>query len=149
MAKAEFTPQANDLCRISKGTKIVGVLTSSADIRVDGVVEGTVYTKGKLVIGETAKIKGKVFSQSCDIWGALEGEAYMEDVVNLKSSSSFAGDMKTPKLGIEVGAKFNGSCHIITKEEFNTFLKNIVGNHEGREVKHVSAPVPDYEGEKK
>lgn len=126
MGKAEFTPQANDVCRISKGTKITGVVISSADVRVDGVVEGTIYTKGKLVVGETAKINGKIFCQSCDLWGQMDGEAYMEELINFKASAVFAGDLRTPQLGIEIGAKFNGTCHIITKEEYNGFLKNLL-----------------------
>ena len=71
MAKAEIIPQANELCRISKGTRITGVMTSSADIRIDGIFEGTVYTKGKLVIGEAANVKGKIFCQNCDLWVTL------------------------------------------------------------------------------
>ena len=85
MAKAEIIPQANELCRISKGTRITGVMTSSADIRIDGVFEGTVYTKGKLVIGEAAHVKGKVFCQNCDLWGHAEGEMYIEDIINFKA----------------------------------------------------------------
>lgn len=140
MARAEIIPQANDICRISKGTKITGIVISSADIRVDGVVEGTIYTKGKLVIGETSKIKGKLFCQSCDLWGTMEGEAYLEDVINFKAESSFTGDLKTPKLGIEVGTKFNGSCHIITKEEYHKYLKDIVGNTETRDNSAKETP---------
>ena len=86
MAKAEIIPQANELCRIS------------ADIRIDGVFEGTVYTKGKLVIGEAAHVKGKVFCQNCDLWGHAEGEMYIEDIINFKANSDFSGDLKTPKL---------------------------------------------------
>ena len=119
MAKTEIIPQTNELCRISKGTKITGVITSSADIRIDGTFEGTVYTKGKLVI------KGKVFAQSCDIWGHVEGDIFMEDIINFKANSNFAGALKTPKLSIEVGVVFNGTCHIITKEEYNKHLHEI------------------------
>ena len=125
MAKTEIIPQANELCRISKGTKISGVMTSSADVRIDGTFEGTIYTKGKLVIGEAAHVKGKVFCQSCDLWGSADGEMYIEDLINFKANSNFSGDLRTPKLGIEVIAIFNGSCHIITKEEYSKHLHEI------------------------
>ena len=136
MAKTEIIPQTNELCRISKGTKISGVMTSSADIRIDGTFEGTVYTKGKLVIGEAANIKGKIFAQSCDVWGHVQGDIYIEDIINFKANSNFAGDLKTPKLSIEVGVIFNGSCHIITKEEEN---KN---HHTLPDMKQDAAPNP-------
>ena len=111
MAKAEIIPQANELCRISKGTRITGVMTSSADIRIDGIFEGTVYTKGKLVIGEAAHVKGKVFCQNCD-------------------------------LGIEVGTIFNGSCHIITKEEYNKFLNETADLKGAHKPSEPAAPQP-------
>ena len=95
MAKTEIIPQANELCRISKGTRITGVMTSTADIRIDGTFDGTVYTKGKLVVGEAANIKGRIFAQSCDIWGHVEGDIFIEDIVNFKANSNFSGSLKT------------------------------------------------------
>ena len=139
MAKTEIIPQTNELCRISKGTKISGVMTSSADIRIDGTFEGTVYTKGKLVIGEAANIKGKIFAQSCDVWGHVQGDIYIEDIINFKANSNFAGDLKTPKLSIEVGVIFNGSCHIITKVGDNKHLHGIP------ELNKAAAPQPAAE----
>ena len=100
-----------------------------------------VYTKGKLVIGEAANVKGKIFCQNCDLWGHAEGEMYIEDIINFKANSDFSGDLKTPKLGIEVGTIFNGSCHIITKEEYNKFL-NDVADLKGPHKPVESAPQP-------
>ena len=121
MAKTEIIPQANELCRISKGTKITGLMTSSADIRIDGTFDGTVYTKGKLVIGEAANIKGKIFA-------------------NFKANSNFTGSLKTPKLSIEVGVVYNGTCHIITKEEYNKHLHEIPELNKEAALKPAAAP---------
>lgn len=137
MAKTEIIPQATELSRISKGTKVTGIMTSSADIRIDGTFEGTVYTKGKLVIGEAANIKGKLFAQSCDVWGHVESDIFVEDLINFKANSDFKGNLKTPKLSIEVGVVFNGSCSIITKEEYNKYLREIPELH-----KEISANGP-------
>ncbi len=122
MGKLELQPQANEICRISKGTKIAGVVTSAADIRIDGALEGTLHTKGKLVIGETSKIKGKIYCQSCDLWGHVEGDIYVEDIINMKSECNLKGSVRAPKVGIEVGSIFNGTCNIITAGEYNKFL---------------------------
>lgn len=146
MAKAEIIPQANELCRVSKGTRITGVMTSSADIRIDGTFEGTVYTKGKLVIGEAAHVKGKIFCQNCDLWGHAEGEIFIEDIINFKANSNFSGDLRAPKLGIEVGTIFNGSCHIITKEEYNKFLNEVADLKDARKP---AEPASQPSGNKK
>lgn len=140
MAKTEIIPQTNELCRISKGTKISGVMTSSADIRIDGMFEGTVYTKGKLVIGEAATIKGKLFAQSCDIWGHVEGDIFIEDVVNFKANSNMTGSLKAPKLSIEVGVIFNGSCNIITKEEYSKYLHEVPELNKEAAAKPAAGP---------
>jgi cytoskeletal protein CcmA (bactofilin family) len=47
-------------------------------------------------------------------------------LINLKNKSVLTGSLKTPKLGIEVGAIFNGNCNIITKDQFNKYLNEIV-----------------------
>ena len=78
------------------------------------------------MIGESSKVKGKVLCGSCDLWGTVEGEIFVEELINLKDKSTLTGSLKTPKLGIEVGAIFNGTCNIITKEQFNKYLNEIV-----------------------
>lgn len=128
MSKIETTPQLNEICRISKGTKITGICTSSSDIRIDGCFEGDIYTKGKLVAGETAEIKGRIACQSADFWGKVEGEVFISDSITFKSKSNFTGVLKTAKLCIEMGAVYNGSCNIITTDEFNKLVKGIIPN---------------------
>lgn len=136
MAKNEIIPQTAELSRISKGTRMTGLMTSSADIRIDGTFDGTVYTKGKLVIGEAANIKGSIYAQSCDIWGHMEGDIFIEDIINFKANSNFKGNLKTPRLSIEVGVVFNGTCSIISKEEYSKHL------HEVPELNKEAAPKP-------
>lgn len=60
----------------------------------------------------------------------------MEDIINFKANSNFTGSLKTPKLSIEVGVVYNGTCHIITKEEYNKHL------HEIPELNKEAAPKP-------
>ena len=60
----------------------------------------------------------------------------MEDIINFKANSNFTGSLKTPKLSIEVGVIYNGSCNIITKEEYSKHL------HEIPELNKETAPKP-------
>ena len=80
--------QVNEICRISRGTSITGDITSISDIRVDGQVEGKLYTNGKLVVGENAYVSGKIACQTCDVWGKISGDIYVQDIINLKAISS-------------------------------------------------------------
>lgn len=129
----------NEICRISKGTIITGTLTSLSDIRIDGNFEGTIHTKGKLVIGESSKIKGKVFCRNCDMWGSVDGNIFIEDVINMKAHSILTGSLKAPKIGIEIGTIFNGQCNIITPEEYKKHLQDELKNFKPFEFEIVEA----------
>ena len=137
MFKGEISSQSNngnEICRISKGTKITGTLTSMSDIRIDGIFEGTIHTNGKLVIGESSKIIGKVYCQNCDMWGQVEGDIFIEDVINMKNKSILTGSLKAPQIGIEIGAVFNGQCNIITAEEYKKYLQEEIKGNKSLEV---------------
>ena len=114
-------PAINDICRISAGTEIKGTFISKSDIRIDGSFEGDLTTTGKLVLGEKAVVKGNIICRGADIFGNVSGELCAQDIVNFKSSSIFTGNLKTGKICIELGTKFNGNCKIITNEEFKQF----------------------------
>lgn len=121
----ENTPQVNEICRISKGTRFTGVFNSSSDIRIDGCFEGDIFTSGKLVIGESAEVKGRIACQSSDVWGKIDGQVYISDSITFKSSAKFSGSLKTSKISIEMGAVFCGSCNIITTDEFNKVVSDM------------------------
>ncbi len=101
---------SHNINRISQGTEITGTIKASGDIRIDGVLEGTLTSKGRVVIGETGSVKGELHCAFVDIWGTFEGNLIVDELTNMKSMSNFTGDLKTGKISIEIGARFNGSC---------------------------------------
>ncbi|MCL6266705.1 bactofilin family protein [Flagellimonas myxillae] len=103
----EFGGQPN---RIEKNTKIKGDITSEADFRIDGKLEGNVKTSGKVVIGKDGYIKGKVECVNADIEGKFNGELLVNDLLSLKSSATIEGTVQVSKLAVEPGATFNAAC---------------------------------------
>ncbi|MBG0860846.1 MAG: polymer-forming cytoskeletal protein [Bacteroidales bacterium] len=104
----ETEPQAINL--VSNGTEITGDIKTSGDIRIDGMLTGTLNTKGKVVIGTTGKVNGEVFCKNSEVSGAIEGKITVTQLLILKASSKIAGDIATVKLSIEPGAMFTGNC---------------------------------------
>jgi len=96
--------------RIEKNTVIKGNITSQADFRIDGKLEGNVKTSGKVVIGKDGLIKGKVECVNADIEGNFNGELYVSELLSLKSASKIEGTVNVSKLAVEPGATFNASC---------------------------------------
>jgi cytoskeletal protein CcmA (bactofilin family) len=95
---------------ISNGTDITGDIKSTGDIRIDGSLTGNLNTKGKVVIGQTGKVKGEINCKNLEISGIIEGKVIVVQLLNLKASSKILGDIVTSKLSIEPGAIFSGTC---------------------------------------
>jgi cytoskeletal protein CcmA (bactofilin family) len=112
--KQEFLLQ--NINRISEGTEVIGSITTPGDIRIDGVFEGSITSKGKVVIGEKSKIKGDINCHDADIWGIFEGSLHSSEIITLKEVATVIGDIKTQKLVLEAGAVFNGSCAMVRTE---------------------------------
>ena len=96
--------------RIEKNTVIKGNITSEADFRIDGKLEGNVKTSGKVVIGKDGLIKGKVECVNADIEGSFNGELQVSNLLALKASAVIEGTVTVAKLAVEPGATFNASC---------------------------------------
>ena len=77
----------NDVSRISIGTIIKGEISSDCDIRVDGKVEGKIFSKGKVVVGPQAVINGGLACQTLDFWGKMKGDIYVKDLLTLKAKA--------------------------------------------------------------
>jgi cytoskeletal protein CcmA (bactofilin family) len=118
MAKSETTVNVNSISRISAGTVIKGEISSPTDIRIDGTFEGKVYSKGRVVLGETAVVKGDIVCNNIDLWGKVDGNVYVKDTLSLKAGCTMDGNLHARRLSVELGATFNGSCKTITEAEF-------------------------------
>ncbi len=119
MAKTEPTVNVNSISRISFGTIFKGEILSPSDIRIDGTFEGKVQSKGRVVIGETAVIKGDVICNDIDLYGKAEGNLFVKDTLSLKEGCAVNGSLNIRRLSVELGATFNGSCKMITEAEFD------------------------------
>ena len=119
MAKTETTLNVNSISRISAGTVIKGEILSPGDIRIDGTFEGKLQSKGRVVVGETAVIKGDIFCDNIDLWGKVEGNLYVKDTLALKEGCTVNGNLHIKRLSVELGAVFNGNCKTISEAEFD------------------------------
>jgi len=96
--------------QLKKGTTINGDLTSESDARIDGIINGNLKVKGKIIIGPTGEVTGDITCAVCEISGKVKGKLTIENSLTLKSSADYTGEMSSSKLIIEPGAVFNGTC---------------------------------------
>jgi cytoskeletal protein CcmA (bactofilin family) len=112
MAKFNNETENKTINLIGTGTEITGDINSNGDIRIDGTLSGNLFTKGKVVIGETGKIKGEVSCKNSDVSGVIEGKIIVSELLSLKITSRVTGDIQTSRLAIEPGSKFTGNCNM-------------------------------------
>ena len=110
--------------RIEKGTKITGEIQSESDFRIDGVLEGSISTSGKVVIGKEGKINGKVICKNADFEGVLSGNLEVKETLTLKTSSKTEGDVIISKLIVDAGAFFNATCSMKTTSDVKSISEN-------------------------
>jgi len=129
MAKNNET-ENNVINLIGVGTEITGDVNSNGDIRIDGVLTGNLYTKGKVVIGESGKVKGEVNCKNSDVEGLIEGKINVLELLSLKTSAKIIGDINTNRLAIEPGSKFTGNCNMSDEVSKKDIKKDIEPNKE-------------------
>ena len=72
---------------IAQDTKIKGNIESDGDIRIDGILEGDLDCKGRVVVGPDSKINGTIRCTSAEIMGFIHGEIVVKDLLSLKASA--------------------------------------------------------------
>tara|TARA_R110002096_G_scaffold16735_6_gene57022 strand:- start:859 stop:1293 length:435 start_codon:yes stop_codon:yes gene_type:complete len=95
---------------IAKNTTIKGEIISDGDYRIDGVLEGDLKTKGRVIIGSGGVVDGTVEASNTDIEGTFSGKLIVEKILTVKAIAKISGEVVVGKLSIEPGAAFNASC---------------------------------------
>jgi len=101
---------------------IKGNLAASADLHVDGKVEGDIAC-ASLVQGESSQITGSITAESARISGLVEGTISCRELVILKTAR-IIGDVHYDALTIEQGAVIDGRLSPLTGDEPSAALKS-------------------------
>ena len=100
----------NALNSIVRGAKIEGLITAENDIRVDGIIKGTLTCNAKVIIGPAGMIDGEVKCQNAVIEGKFSGILKVTDLLSVKETAEVVGDVTTAKLSVAPGAIFDVTC---------------------------------------
>lgn len=112
MAKISGSDNSQSINFLGNGTNIKGDIKSNGDFRIDGILVGSINSKGKVVVGASGKVEGEIICQNADLSGNIQAKVVVHELLTLKSSAVLNGDIFVNKLAIEPGAKFTGSCNM-------------------------------------
>ena len=108
--KGTITPQVGERNTIAKNTSLVGDIDSDGDFRVDGKIDGTIKTTGRVVIGKEGIVTGTIDCANADIECTFSGKLIVDQILSLKETAVISGDVVLGKLSVEPGAAFNATC---------------------------------------
>jgi cytoskeletal protein CcmA (bactofilin family) len=98
---------------IGEGTRFKGEFDLNGLLRIDGDFTGVIRTKGKVLIGKNGRAECTLNAGTVVVGGVMRGEIISTERVVILSTGLMLGNITTPRLIIEEGVIFNGSCKII------------------------------------
>lgn len=102
--------------RINEGTVLKGDISSEGFFRIDGLIEGSIQTPTKVVIGRSGVILGHLKCDNADIEGRVEGTLEVSGTLTIRATAQIDGEITVGKLAVEPGAVMNASCVMSDKK---------------------------------
>ncbi len=122
-------------------TEFKGVLSFEGTVRVDGSFEGEIETNDNLIVGEKAVVRAEVKVGTVLIQGLVEGNISAVKKVHIASTGKLVGNITTPSLIVEEGAKVEGFVSMLGDEAKN--LRVVPGKEGSGEVKSIKSGKPE------
>ncbi len=97
---------------LSAGVSIKGSVRFSTELVIDGQVEGTIDSGGRLTVGKNAHITGEIRAGSLAVYGTVDGDVTAVERCELHSGCTLRGDIEAPRLVVDEEAAFLGSAKI-------------------------------------
>ena len=93
---------------IDATTKLTGKIYCKETIRIDGRLKGEVHCEKSVIIGEEGKLEATIEADEVTVSGIVKGDIAAKRKITLKQTARVTGDLATPGIVIEEGAKLEG-----------------------------------------
>ena len=102
---------------IGPGTSVFGNIESGGFTRVDGNVLGDVKAKGRVVIGEKARMKSNVSGTLVTVGGVVFGNVLASERLIILATGLVMGDIITRRIQADEGCLIHGKVRVCKTEE--------------------------------
>lgn len=109
---------------VGSSVHLTGAIKDSSDITIFGSVEGEVVSEEKVIIEESAYVKGPITAKEVILSGYVNGTVTASERLELNSAGTIKGNIDTKELLIHSGASFIGKCNMPEKEPSNIEKEN-------------------------
>ncbi|TCZ76378.1 polymer-forming cytoskeletal protein [Paenibacillus albiflavus] len=100
---------------IGEGTIFEGTIKSSATIRIEGTITGSIECSGDVMIGEKGNVKCNISARDVVLAGKLHGDVTTKGKIVIASTGQLYGNVSTPSFTIQEGGIFHGISTMHTK----------------------------------
>lgn len=92
-----------------------GTLTfkDPVNLRINGKFEGSLDTRGSLIIGSSAQVYADISGDNIIIGGRVKGKITAKERLTLLPTAIVEGDIYPAKLNVTEGAVFEGKCSML------------------------------------
>lgn len=102
----------HSLSIIGEGAHIEGTLDVPGNLRIEGTFRGRAVVGHRLVVAESAQVKGTLEAREILIAGAFEGEIKGSQHVEISSTARLKGSIHSQKLEVHSGATLLLTCQV-------------------------------------
>lgn len=124
---------------VGEGVEFKGVISYEGTVRIDGQLEGEIYTRGTLIVGQGAVIDAKVEAGIIVCQGHIVGDIVAKERIQLLAPAVLNGSVRTPSISMEEGVLFNGTCKMgpVDERESRAFVSRDAGSTYDESLKAV------------
>src|SRR2546428_10011227 len=98
----------DNITLLAKGVVLKGEIHVEWTVRIDGYLDGEIQTKGQVIIGEDGLVQGTITAGTGISSGRIKAKVTAIERVQLMKKATLIGEVVTPVLIREEGAKLQG-----------------------------------------
>ena len=120
---------------IGPSTSLSGDIDVAGFARIDGSIRGNVVAKGRVIIGERARMKGNLTGTNITIGGVVCGNVIADGHLVILSTALIIGDIITRRIQADDGCFLNGKVTVCPNNE--SWTKTISEFRDAQGIKSV------------
>jgi cytoskeletal protein CcmA (bactofilin family) len=127
---------------VDASSELEGKLRCKQTLRIDGCIKGEVECERSVLIGEGARVIASIDADEVQIAGTVEGDITARRKITLERTANVKGDLTTPGIVIEEGAKLRGRIVIGSEAEADAKAAKPPRKAAAPQASEASSPQP-------
>ncbi|GMO27534.1 MAG: polymer-forming cytoskeletal protein [Termitinemataceae bacterium] len=102
---------------VGAGSSVQGDIEAAGFTRIDGNIRGDLSVRGRIVVGENARLKSNINGTSVTVGGVVYGNVIASDNLIVLSTGLVLGDVITRRIQAEEGCIIHGKIIVCNDDE--------------------------------